>query len=90
MKVKILFHSGSETSYISRRAQNTLNLTPLNSEKLEANTFGSENSKAKTVQRVNFFIETANKKLIEAEAYTAPFLFLSFAESAITNRTKTF
>ena len=31
VKVKILFHSGSERSYISRRAQNILNFTPLNS-----------------------------------------------------------
>ena len=45
VKVKILFDSGSERRYISRRAQNVLNLTPLNSKKLKINTFGSANSK---------------------------------------------
>ena len=49
MKAKILFNSGSERSYISRRAQNILNFTPLNSEKLKINTFGSANPKVTTV-----------------------------------------
>ena len=35
VKVKILFDSGYERSYISRTTQNILNLTPLNSEKLK-------------------------------------------------------
>ena len=55
VKVNILFGSGSERSYISRRAQNILHLTPLNFEKLKINSFGSANSKVTTVQRVNFF-----------------------------------
>lgn len=42
VKVKILLHSGPQTSYTSRRAQHILKLTPLNSEKLKVNTFGSE------------------------------------------------
>ena len=76
MKVKILFDSGPERSYISRRARNILNLTPLNSEKLKINTFGSANSKVTTMQRVNFFIKTADEKLIETEAYTSPLICL--------------
>ena len=71
VEVKLLFDSGSERSYISRRAQNTLNLTPFNSEKLRINTFGNANSKASTVQRENFFIKTADEKLIETEVYTS-------------------
>lgn len=35
-----------------------------------------KHSKGKIVQRVRFFIKTANKKLIKAEAYTAPLLLL--------------
>ena len=64
MKIKILFDSGSERSYISRRAQNILKLTPLNSVKLKVNAFGSENFKVTTVQRVNFLIKTFDKKLM--------------------------
>ena len=60
MKVKILFDSVSERNYISRRAQNILNLEPLNFEKLKINTC-RENSKVTTVQRVNFLIKTADK-----------------------------
>ena len=44
VRAKILFDSGSERSYISRRAQNILNFT-----KLKINTFGSANSKVTTV-----------------------------------------
>ena len=78
VKVNILFASGSERRYISRRAQNILNLTPLNSEKLKINTFGSANSKVTTVQPVNSFIKTAHEKLIETEAYTSPLICLPF------------
>ena len=72
VKVKILFDSGSEKNYISRRAQNILNLAPLNSEKLKINTFDSTNSQVTAVERVNFFIKTADEKLIGTEAYTSP------------------
>ena len=77
VKVKILFDSGSERSYISRRVQSILNLTPLNSEKLKINTFGSANSKVTTVRRVNFFIKTADEKFKETEACVFPLICLS-------------
>ena len=48
----------------------------MNSEKLKINTFGSANSKVTTVQRANFFIKTADEKLIETEAYTSPLICL--------------
>ena len=66
MEVKLLFDSGSERSYISRRAQM----------RAKINTIGNANSKAATVQRMNFFIKTADEKLIETEAYTSPLICL--------------
>ena len=48
VKVKILFDSVSERNYISRRAQNILNLEPSNFEKLKINTC-RKNSKVTTV-----------------------------------------
>ena len=85
VKVKTLFDLGSERSYISRRAQNVLNLTPLNFEKLKINAFGSANSKVKTVQRVNYFIKAADEKLIESAAYTSHLISLYKSHENILN-----
>ena len=85
VKVKTLFDLGSERSYIFRRAQNVLHLTPLNFEKLKINAFGSASSKVKTVQRVNYFIKTADEKLIESAAYTSHLISLYKSYENILN-----
>ena len=41
-----------------------LKLAHLNSKKLKINTFGSENTKARTVQQVKCLIKTTDQKLI--------------------------
>ena len=88
MKVKLLFDSGSE-SCISRRAQNRLNLTPFNSDKLKINTFRSANSKVTTMQRVNLFIKTAEEKF-KTEAYTSPLICLPLQNQPLKTARKHF
>ena len=41
-----------------------LKLVHLNPKKLKINTFGNENTKATTMQKVNFLIKTTDQKLI--------------------------
>ena len=65
-----------QRSSISRRAQNIFKFTPLNSKKIQIKTLGSENSKVKSVQQINFFIKATDKKLIKTIAYTDPLICL--------------
>ena len=46
-----------------------LKLTLLNSKKLKIDTFGGENPEITAVQPVNFFIKTADKKLIDRSGF---------------------
>ena len=65
-----------QRSSISRRAQNIFKFTSLNSKKIQIKTFGSENSKVKSVQQINFFIKATDKKLIKPIACTDPLIRL--------------
>jgi len=55
--VRLLFHNGSQRSYITDSLKTKLNLEPLNQEKLNLNTFGNSGFKSQRCDIVNVWLQ---------------------------------
>ena len=76
IKLKVLFDSGSEKSFLSQRAYACLHLPTICTENLKINTFGNKNSQNALAKEVRFPLKTAENKSIETKAYVTPLICL--------------
>ena len=75
VKMKILFDSGSQKSYISELARKKLNLTPIRTEKILIKTSGRENEQLKECDVVEFNVKGLNNgSRVQMTAHTVPFI----------------
>ena len=72
IKLKVLFDSGSEKSFLSKRAYTCLQLSTICTENLKINTSGNENSQNSLSKKVRFQLKRAKNKSIETKAYVTP------------------
>ena len=68
-RVRILFDSGSQRSYVTEQVCSRLRLKPICTERLQVNTFGGERFKTKQCKLVQFDIH--NPRLSERVSLTA-------------------
>ena len=62
-KVRILFDSGAQRSYITKELQKNLNLKPLRVEIIALNVFGKEGGEVMNVDVVKFKFESVTDKI---------------------------
>ena len=72
IKLKVLFNSESEKSFLPQRAYTSLQLPTICAENLKINTVGNENSKNSLAKKVRFQLKTAENKSIETKASVTP------------------
>ena len=75
VRIKALFDSGSQRSYISKRVHNILSPEIKNKEKIKANTFSNNNSKEKISDHVKLFVKT-EKENKSFEAFSVYFTYM--------------
>ena len=75
IKLKVLFDSGSEKSFLLQRAYTCLQLSTIYTENFKINTFGKGNSQ-NSATKVRFQLKTAENKSIETKAYVTPLICL--------------
>ena len=68
-RVRILFDSGSQRSYVTEQVCSRLRLKPICTERLQVNTFGGEQFKTKQCKLVQF--DMHNPRLSERASLTA-------------------
>ena len=68
IKLKVLFDSGSEKSFLSQRAYTCLQLLAICTDNLKRNTFGNENSQNSSAKKVIFQLKTTANKSVETKA----------------------
>ena len=76
LKLKVLFDSGSEKSFLSQRAYICLQLSTVCTECLKINTFANENSQNSLAKKVRFQLKTAENKSMQTKAYVPPLICL--------------
>ena len=74
VKVKVLFDSGSQRTYVSDRIKNFLNITPERSENVNISTFGNTNSDIKTVDIVKLNLLTQSNEKLTVHAMSYPYI----------------
>ena len=62
ISVKVLFDSGSQRSYVSKKIVNKLKLNPINTQKMVIKTFGDASDTPKFVNEYEFFLKGADGK----------------------------
>ena len=75
IKLKVLFDSGSEKSFLSQRAFTYLQLSTIWTENLKINIFGNENSQNSLPKKVWFQLKTARNKSLETKAYVTLLIY---------------
>ena len=75
VRIKALFDSGSQRSYISKRVHNILSPEIKNKEKIKANTFSNNKSKEKISDYVKLSVKT-EKENKSFEAFSVYFTYM--------------
>ena len=77
-KLKMLFDSGSEKSFLSYRAYTCLQLPTIctDNKQNKVNNFGNENSQSSLAKKVRFQLKTAGNKSVVTKAYAPPLISL--------------
>ena len=78
MKVKILFNSGSQRSYISDKLKSRLNLQPKRTERLHLNTFGERNFRNQKCDVVTLSLQGKTRSNIRLSALSFPVICSPF------------
>ena len=76
VKIKALFDSGSQRTYMSNRVRKILNLKTESTETMSINTFGNTTSKTSLVDQVKFLIKTKSHKSFCLQALSVPLICL--------------
>ena len=71
-KVRILFDSGSQRTYITNNLQRRLRLKPKKSESIQLNTFGDNKFKRQTCNNVELLLENSSGERIHLTALSVP------------------
>ena len=72
VKVRILFDSGSQKSYVSQRLKEALSLKPVHSGTLVIKTFGSADEMVQTCDNIQFCVQGVNGLNLYLTANTVP------------------
>ena len=89
-RLKVIFDSGSEKSFLSQRAYSCLQLPTVCTKNLKINTFGNENSQKSLAKKVRFQANTAENKSIETKAYVTSLICLPIKYQPVKSVKKTF
>ena len=74
LKVKALFDSGSQRTYVSEKVKNALNLNTESKENVNIATFGNSKSTPQIIDRVHAVAKTKGAETVHIEAYTVPLI----------------
>ena len=85
LAVRILFDSGSQWSYITKRARNKLSLSTMRTEKLLIKTFGCENEQLKECDAVQFYVKGlgVDSSTVQMTAHVVPLICSSLKDQAV-------